>query len=1349
MLRGEHLNGTGRRSRPAYRRHRKLCVERLEERELLSGVGFSWETPLGYGDGGAMSGNIIPGSLGLLNAPDLSLPATINPYQPPQEVEAWIDGTTVRYRANVGGVWQEGSTSYASSDVIVDVVTEDGIVAWTVGTALSDGRIVARKVGIAVYDTNQAQWKTAESPNLGVLSITELKNEGGIVAWTIGYPTSGGYVPREVGAAVYDPDATNGGWKFFQTSTSGGTRTIEELSVSDGTVGWAIGSPVSGSSETPIKAVAMATYDFETHQWQRYQVNARTNERFINVENAGAMLWAVTYEDSTGPGAPQDFAVALYDEARHAWKFNRTRYGGLYTIGDFAIGDSAVAWALYQDGVKVGVGLGAWDSTAGGIVFRTIVLPSYQQVNRIAAGGQVLAWVAEDRTNPNDQQLHLATYDSAQRAWKLWSGPTATNQRIGELEVDGWVGWTVRRQESSGQWVDRSAGVAVYDAGRGVWKIFQSPEATNRSVINFALSGTIAAWKVGYADTPGNYVPRNVGAVSYDYLKGEFQYRTTSYDSGTFVEYTTVGDGVAAWSTGSNVTVLTYDPVLQAWKTASTSHPNTVRVRDLTTRQRLVAWKIAYPSGFDSSFIPRDVEFAAYDTWHQDWVLGSESYPTAQVDGLFIENQFVNYSVNGTGYRRAYDAWTMSWGTDPGAVLSVFLVAPTAVPVNRGITVLDWSMGATDGFIDYGDGWKSNAPLTTHAYRTPGIYTLAQQVFGPGGDDTSLATIAVIPARPATDLGTISSLTLTDQVPQNGTLWYSFQVAADGAFTATVSGSGITTTTAMALCTVAGELYSLEGTGTTSLSIPSVTAGTTYYMMVSGVSGPVTVSLSNPPTLALESSLVTIRGTDADDEAHLGYFGIPFVLINGVSMAFEPGTTGVLFDGGTGRDTVTLYGTDGDEHAVLGLMEGNRPGGDVIGLGFQLSTRNVEDVTFVSGGGSDVAEISDTPGSDLFTAGPGQAVMEGSGLRFAAIDTQIVHGYSRRGGNDRAEIQGGPDKDFAVATAEWTRLAGADGSYFVRAKGFKEVNVAGGGGDDSIEFRDSPAKDVLTVSPTRSRMDMPGRTVTGTGFRQVLGTFNPAGQDEVFLFGSSGNDTLVAGPQQAFLEAGDFRVQISGATNIVVASMGGVDQAILTDSPGDDTVVARPRDVTLSGTGYLLRALGYSNVTVEATRGGTDVAHLYDSIADDLFVGRPSESVLSGPGYTNTVRAFDYVHAYSLVGGSDRAELYGSDGDDQVVTWPTWVRISGPGYFIRAKMFEEVMIDSGAGNDTAVVNDSPGPDTLVALPTEFRLSGSSTSIAYLHKLLGFEQIRARSHGGGNTKSVDPAALAYLLLSGQW
>ncbi|HOA53049.1 MAG TPA: hypothetical protein PKI05_12425, partial [Thermogutta sp.] len=130
-------------------------------------------------------------------------------------------------------------------------------------------------------------------------------------------------------------------------------------------------------------------------------------------------------------------------------------------------------------------------------------------------------------------------------------------------------------------------------------------------------------------------------------------------------------------------------------------------------------------------------------------------------------------------------------------------------------------------------------------------------------------------------------------------------------------------------------------------------------------------------------------------------------------------------------------------------------------------------------------------------------------------------------------------------------------------------------------------------------------------------------------------------------------------------------------------------------------------------------------------------------------QAFDYVHAYSLKGGRDVAQLKGSDGDDTFVGWPEWARLSGSNYFLRVKFFEEIQVDPGAGFDSAILYDSPGADTLVATATSLTLSGDFGSISYLYQLQNFEKVQAKSRGGTNTKSVDPAALTYLLLTGSW
>jgi len=1342
---------------------RRLSLEQLEVRELLSGLGLndSFITPLGLGDGGAVSGNLIPQSIRLIPAPCVEVPATISPYSPPQKVEAWIDGSTIHYRAFVNGAWEESSTTYSSDKLIIEVLAQDGVVAWTVGTKLANGQVVARQVGFAIYHTNhtnhtnQGRWVQGEAPNLGVLSVAQLVNREGLIAWTIGYPTStGSFVPRAVGAAVYDPDAAEGGWKYFQTEGIN-QRTIGQLSATGEGLGWTIGQEGAGvGGSTVVKSVAGAVYDYQAHEWKRYQINAKSGEVFVNFQWAGKAMFYQKAYGNNGSAVGEEIGGAVYDEARHQWKSNQTTYRGTYRIGEVQVGDLAMACTLIDpsSGKQVGVGLGAWDSSAGGVVIRTIRAAESQVVDRIMAGNGVLAWVLRDAADANREQLNLAIYDAGQRTWKLWSTPSGMTQRITNLQIDGWVGWTVQKQESGGTWVDKSACVAVYDPGRGQWKLFQSPEATDRSVINFALAQGMAIWKIGYKQSSdGSYVARNVGAVAYNYLTGDFDYWTTTYEMATQVEYTAAGNGVAAWSAGSTVTVLAWDHANSTWRTDSVTYASDVRISGLTTAGRLVGWMVQYPSGYDQSYIAREVGYAAFDTSNKTWSYAKEGFsPTGRVTELFIQDQFVHFTVDGLAYRRAYKAATKTWTDDPATVIAAFLVAPTAVPVNRGITTIDWSNGATNGYINYGDGWTFNNPYHIHAYREAGLYSLTQNVWGPGGSHTWPAFIAVLPARAAQDLGTISSSTLTDQTPTNTTLWYSFQVANDGAFKAEVTGDGVGNKTTMALCTFSNGLYSLATQGGKSLSLPSVSAGTTYYLMIAGLEGNVNVALDNPPTLSLDDQTVTIRGTDGDDTVTLSFDGVVQAVVNGVPLYFAPGTTAVIFDGGAGNDEVTLQGTSGDEYANLGLLSGGNPGGIVTGTGFRLIAEHCENVTFIGGGGNDWAEIVDTPAQDLFIAQPGESVMEGNGLRFAAIGVPAVHGYSRWGGNDVARLYDSAGKDMLIAEPRWSKITSADGSYFVRAKGFKTVEARAENGDvDTVEFRDSPGRDTLAVSPTQANLVGPNYSISTKGFENVVAKGSGKGQDEAFLYGSSGADQLQATLGYALLKTNGFQAEVNGFNQITVASMGGTDQALIQGTPGDDTLVSQFRDVTLSRANSSLRVRGYKTVTVDGSSGGTDVAHLYDSSGDDLFIADPLEAILICPSFTIKVQAFDYVHAYSVTGGRDVAQLKGSDGDDSLVGWPEWTKLSGSNYFLRAKFFEEVQVDSGAGFDSAILYDSPGADNLVATGTTLTLSGNFGSISYLNQLQNFEKVQVKSRGGANTKSVDPAALTYLLLTGNW
>ena len=187
--------------------------------------------------GSGVSGDYLPSEIGLMTTPTV-LQSTATPYAPPTTVEAWVDGHTVRFRADVGGVWMDGSQDYLDTQIITDLIVNDGYVAWTVGTQDSLGRVVARRVGFAVYDYDSSQWIIGQSANLGRLSVFQFENRQGIVSWTVGYPEGSAFVPREIGAAAYD--ATLKEWKYFQTAGSLGKRIIVETVNDEGVVAWTI-----------------------------------------------------------------------------------------------------------------------------------------------------------------------------------------------------------------------------------------------------------------------------------------------------------------------------------------------------------------------------------------------------------------------------------------------------------------------------------------------------------------------------------------------------------------------------------------------------------------------------------------------------------------------------------------------------------------------------------------------------------------------------------------------------------------------------------------------------------------------------------------------------------------------------------------------------------------------------------------------------------------------------------------------------------------------------------------------------------------------------------------------------
>lgn len=1331
----------------------RLLLESLEDRQLLSGLGLNDPVvaPLSL-PGSGISGDYLPPEISVMTTPTVFQSAAM-PYDPPQTVEAWVDGHTVRFRANVGGVWENGSQGYLDSQIITDLVVNDGYVAWTVGTQDSLGRVVARRVGFAVFDVDSNQWIIGQSANLGRLSVFQFENRQGVISWTVGYPEGSAFVPREIGAAAYD--ATLKEWKFFQTAGSLGNRIIVETANGQGVVAWTIGLP-EGTGHRPAW-IGMAYYDNEAHDWKRFQTSVPTDLEVRNLSVGWqSVAWQAKRPDS---GTIQELGTAFFDTARHVWRYTQTNYGLGWQVVQVQSNGGVTAWAaVKKDGsgnvVNNRLALTAYDQRIGGFQTGTMTLAANQTIAQLVVNDAMAAWVLEstDAGGTVTRSLGTAFYDAAQRKWKLNSTPEGANVRFDNISIsNGLAAWTVSRPDGSGGWVQRTVGIAAYDPGRGQWKSFSSPEAANRSIVDVQNHEGIVAWTIGY-ENGGAYVARNVGAVAYDYGLGQWQFRLSSHDLATRVSMLNVQDGVFAYSTLNDVVLGTYDRTSQSWAVYETSNATTVRIHQITLRKGLAAWSVAYGSSFDETFQPRDVGYAVYDNLAGGWQAAVESFagdPANRIENLHIEEAAIHFSVGGTAYRRAYNAVTMTWGTGDPSTVSRFVMTPTAVPLNRSVVFMNASIGYEDVLYDYGDGYFDDAGF--HTYSSVGVYTVTQGAFGPAETDSSIQTVAVLPTSTATALGTVSTLNLTNQSPSSGALWYSFQVAADGAFTANVSGAGVGAATQTALVTVDGNgLYQLLAAGATNLGYAGVTAGTTYYLMIAGLEGNVDVALANPATLSLSDPEVTILGTAGDDLIEIGYNGGFFAILNGVPYDLNPAVSRVIFQGLGGNDQVTVFGSDGDDVVTMGVYDGDA-GADVTASGFSVSLRGAERVRFLGRHGRDVAEIIDTPFDDAFTGRLGSSVLEGGGFRFEAIDTEIVHAYRRNGGDDVAELYDTDGKDFFVGTPLWSRISSADYDYFVRVKGFAQVQAhAEDSGLDSAELRDSSGDDVLIATPLWASMEGTGFTIRANGFEQVMGRSLLGGNDAAYLKGSAGAENLTGAPGAIVVASGAFAQAAYGFRSTTVYSMGGADSASITDTSGDDEFVMAPRLLTAQGGGFHLRIQGYANAEVTASQGGTDVVHLYDSAGDDLFEGGRGAVTMTGPGYASRANLFDYVHAYSLAGGNDRAVLRDSAGDDIFVGRPTLARLSGADYLIRLREFEEVEVtSSGGGNDYALLYDSNVTDHLAATALGLELSGGPSSAPFRYRVLGFSQVRAVASDNLNTKSIDPAALAYLTLTGLW
>jgi Ca2+-binding RTX toxin-like protein len=375
------------------------------------------------------------------------------------------------------------------------------------------------------------------------------------------------------------------------------------------------------------------------------------------------------------------------------------------------------------------------------------------------------------------------------------------------------------------------------------------------------------------------------------------------------------------------------------------------------------------------------------------------------------------------------------------------------------------------------------------------------------------------------------------------------------------------------------------------------------------------------------------------------------VLDGGGGDDFLDGRRGAdVLIGGPGIDTVS-YAWETLPVAVS--LDGAANDGSKVdqnpdsGLGDSVGT-DVENI--IGGSGSDTLVGSDA--ANVIQGGPGDDIIQG-------------------GGGDDPLLDGGDGNDFIQGQAGNDHLQG-DAGNDVLDGGTGQDTFSGGSGKDAVDYSNN-------TTPVVSIPDGVANDGNNGGAEG-----DNVGADVEDVFGGSGNDTLVAGPEGGVVDG--------GAGNDTLVSGPGPDLIVGGDGIDNASYAGRSEPVAVdlaSGTGGGAGE-GDQLAGIEQVTGGN---------GNDTILGNEAVNILDGGPGNDTIDGR---------GGDD--QIFGGPGNDTLIAGPGNDTLSGdPGDDKLHGGDGADTLNGGDGND--LLDGGPGPDTLSGGPGDDTADYSSRTKA--------------------------------------
>ncbi len=461
-----------------------------------------------------------------------------------------------------------------------------------------------------------------------------------------------------------------------------------------------------------------------------------------------------------------------------------------------------------------------------------------------------------------------------------------------------------------------------------------------------------------------------------------------------------------------------------------------------------------------------------------------------------------------------------------------------------------------------------------------------------------------------------------------------------------------------------------------------VNADSISRIMISGGDGNDTIDLSEVTSLSYTALLGTelngdagidliigselndiLRGGSANDTL-IGFVGSDELFGDADDDLFiwNHGDGTDLFEGGTGNDQVIVNGsmTTDDELTI-----------ESMAMRVNLQRTNLEPFSLDLG----------TVERLLVNTFGGDDRVDATGLEAGVLNEVTLNGEqgddSLVGSAGADSLNGGGGNDTLIGFQNNDTLVGAEGNdLLIWNNGDGTDLLEGGAGTDTVEVNSASDGDELTIADAGTERVRVERTNVGPFSLDI-------GSSEVLeVNGQAGDDTITA----TGLSAGRLELDVNGddGADFIIGSaggdllQGGADSDSVFGSTGNDTILGNSGNDTLAGEAgndLLIWNNGDGNDQLAGEDGDDTVQVTGSNIAGD-------DVQVTGSGTTTIFERLNLGVFRLEITTSEILEVNLLAGDDTI-------NASG----LPAGLFDEVIVDGGAGNDSQV--GSQGPDTLV------------------------------------------------------